>query len=273
MRFALILSALAILGLAGIWLFAGRQVVLLVDRFATTRPEALPNGPLVYSPSGLAIGDHPNWTMDTHDQPVEFRATADDGGRLMLHIQDKDFPLGTRIGPTATNGWPDIPFTADPGDDIVFTRSQSLISWPTFFVTNFMTGRASSWRRNLYFRLAWRKPSGQRLDMAWRYEQWFYPVDGWSPSWMASDETGLVQLDIAGHPGPDSVAAYLTRSKGWAPGDYRLEPGGVSADGSYDVVRAIHRLDEAGAQPGGGLSVELQLDRVTGEVRQELGLQ
>jgi len=273
MRFALILSALAMFGLAGVWLFAGRQVVLLIDRFATTEPEALPIGPMVYSPGGLAIGDYPNWTLLPDSQPADFRAEADDGGRLVLHSQGKDFPLGTRIGPPAINGLPDIPFTVDPGDDIRFIRMQSLISWPTFFAMNFMTGQAPSWRRNLYFRLTWRKPSGARLDMAWRYEQWFYPASGWSPAWMAPDGTGLIRLEISGDPGPESVAAYLARTKGWASGDYRLEPGGVSADGGFDVVRVINNRDAAGAQPGGGLSVELHLDRTTHRIEQETGFQ
>ena len=191
----------------------------------------------------------------------------------MLQVRGRSFALGTRIGPAAANGRPDIPFTADPGDDINFTRTQSLISWPTFFAMNFMTGHAPRWRRNVYFKLAWRKPSGERLDMAWRYEQWFYPVDGWSPGWMTPEGTGLIQLDVSGDPGPESIAAYLARTKGWVSGDYRLEPGDVSADGGFDVVRVIHNRDAAGVQPGGGLSVELQLDRTTHRIMQERGFQ
>jgi hypothetical protein len=52
-----------------------------------------------------------------------------------------------------------------------------------------------------------------------------------------------------------------------------LEPAGVSPDGCCDVVRVIHRFDEAGVQPGGGLSVELLLDRRTHGIKQERAMQ
>ena len=42
MRFAVILAVLALIGVAGVWLFAGRQLVLLLDCIATGPAEALP---------------------------------------------------------------------------------------------------------------------------------------------------------------------------------------------------------------------------------------
>ena len=71
----------------------------------------------------------------------------------------------------------------------------------------------------------------------------------------------------------ESVEQYLRRTKGWFDGDFRLEPAGVSPDGCCDVVRVIHRFDEAGVQPGGGLSVELLLDRHTHGIKQERAMQ
>jgi hypothetical protein len=43
----------------------------------------------------------------------------------------------------------------------------------------------------------------------------------------------------------------------------RLAPRVLDKLGLGDVVRVIHRFDEAGVQPGCGLSVELLLDRRT----------
>jgi hypothetical protein len=60
------------------------------------------------------------------------------------------------------------------------------------------------------------------------------------------------------------------RTKNTVPG---IEAPSVSPDGRYNVLRAIHRFDEKGTQPGGGLSVELLLDRKTHKIMQERGMQ
>jgi hypothetical protein len=48
-------------------------------------------------------------------------------------------------------------FVPDPGDDVSLVVSRSVISWPAPFELNFMTGAAASWKRNLYYRLRWKK--------------------------------------------------------------------------------------------------------------------
>lgn len=64
---------------------------------------------------------------------------------------------------------------------------------------NFMTGKSPSWRRNLYYRLVWKKASGAKLVMVWRFEQGFYPDDGWTSGTMSREgSTGLLQVDVVG---------------------------------------------------------------------------
>jgi hypothetical protein len=65
-----------------------------------------------------------------------------------------------------------------PGDELSFTLERSLLPWPTPFAFNFMTGQAPSRKRHRYYRLVWTKRSGARLEMIWRYEEWFYPDNG-----------------------------------------------------------------------------------------------
>ncbi|MDB5362769.1 MAG: hypothetical protein JWO51_4066 [Rhodospirillales bacterium] len=276
-RRAVILALVAALGLAFLWwVLAGRQFVLLIDLFATSPAEALPTDPLVYSPNGIAIGGYSNRVSRSDGNRAEFRVDIAPSGRLVLHSAGHDFPLGIRTTPPDRSGRPDIPFIADPGDRLSFSRSRSLLSWPTPFDFNFMTGSSPTWRRNLYFRLLWTKPDGRKLTMTWRYEQPFYGRDGWSPSWMErGGATGLIELDLASPTGaePESVAAYLLRSRGWKPDAYRLENRGSSADGRYTVIRVVDPRDTAGAQPGGGASIELSIDRATGRIERELGLQ
>src|ERR1700730_6928302 len=157
--------------------------------------------------------------------------------------------------PAPADGRPDIPFAADDGDEVVFSRDRSLIAWPTPFEMNWMTGHSPSWRRNLYYRLHWHKRSGESFDLVWRLEEGRYRDEGWSEA-SRLGTTGLIDYSIIGpaDSSVESVEQYLRRTKGWFDGDFRLEPAGVSPDGCCDVVRVIHRFDEAGVQPGGGLS-------------------
>lgn len=70
----------------------------------------------------------------------------------------------------------------------------------------------------------------------------------------------------------DAARAYLAARHGDAAA-YRLEirdPGGGDRPA---VVWAVHPDDERAPAPGGGRSLELHLDPVTGEVRSEYGFQ
>ena len=83
------------------------------------------------------------------------------------------------------------------GDDAFIEIRRSILSWPTPFDLNFMTGQSPSWKRHLYYRLLWKKPSGAKLEMLWRYEQYFYPGNGWASGFMTREgSTGLIQVVI-----------------------------------------------------------------------------
>src|SRR5450432_2571480 len=66
----------------------------------------------------------------------------------------------------------------EPGDQARFRIERSMLSWPTPLEINFMSGHSPSWKRHLYYRLIWEKPAGGRLEMVWRYEQYYY--DHWA---------------------------------------------------------------------------------------------
>jgi len=83
------------------------------------------------------------------------------------------------------------------GDDAFIEIRRSVLSWPTPFDFNFMTGHSPSWKRHIYYRLLWKKPSGAKLEMLWRYEQYFYPANGWGSGFMTKEgSTGLVEVEI-----------------------------------------------------------------------------
>ncbi|MDZ4869150.1 MAG: hypothetical protein SGI91_17645 [Alphaproteobacteria bacterium] len=199
-RFLLIIAA--IVGLTIAWLTLGRQLVLLVDTFATEGEAVATNGPFIYSMGSLHVGNIPLDLTTPDGTPDTARFEAETTGRVSLHASGKVFPLGTRNDAAAEIADPlagpyDTLFTPDPGDTVTFRTAHSAIAWPTPFELNFMTGKSPSWRRNTYYTLIWRKPDGATLTITWRYEQWFY--DDWaSPMMISPSRTGLIRADIDG---------------------------------------------------------------------------
>jgi hypothetical protein len=146
------------------WLFAARRLMLLLDRIKTVRIASLPVSPFEHDGGAFLIGNH----------PLDLRML--DGRRF-------DLPEWTR--PPA------------PGDELSFTLERSLLPWPTPFAFNFMTGQTPSRKRHLYYRLVWKKRSGASLEMIWRYEEWYYPANGWTGASMTSQgSTGLVHARL-----------------------------------------------------------------------------
>jgi hypothetical protein len=88
-------------------------------------------------------------------------------------------------------------FAPEPGDEESFTLRRSLLSWPTPFEFNFITGQSSSsWQRHLYYHLTWKKPSGAKLEMTWHYRQNFSSTRGWTDVWTREGSAGLNRVEI-----------------------------------------------------------------------------
>ena len=71
----------------------------------------------------------------------------------------------------------------------------------------------------------------------------------------------------------DAVVAYIQRTRGWDPSEYRIEDRGQSADGRCGIFAVIHLSDETSPVPGAGLSVELHVDRDSRQVVKDVGSQ
>lgn len=195
MRSIIIKSLGALIALAFAWLFGARPLALVVDRFYTAPLSSLPVSPLAYSLDTLWIGDL-SLSLSPAVRPIDVRMYCDPGNRVILSSGGRLFVLGqcTRRMPARTGEFQFVPAS---GDDVSLVVSRSMISWPTPFEINFMTGAAPSWKRDLYYRLIWKKPSGAELTMLWRFEQGFYHDDGWTAGTMTrAGSTGLLQLSL-----------------------------------------------------------------------------
>ena len=196
MRPILIRSAIIAACMLIAWLFAGRHLSMILDRVVTLRHASLPASPLVYDGDSFRIGAIPMSFARADYQRYDLSVHSDPLNRFVLSTGGQSFTLGPPIRPPDSQRNPKIEFTFEPGDEVSFTTERSLLSWPTPFEFNFMTGHSSSWRRHLYYRLAWKKRSGATLEMLWRYQQWFYRNDGWTDGEMTGPSTGLIQVEI-----------------------------------------------------------------------------
>jgi len=188
-----ILTALGVAVLAT-WIFGGRQVSLFLDRFGTIETASERVRSLVYEGSGtggLLRVNELGLSLNDRNGPDPNIGTTKNG-QLGVANGGKVFAFGPPRS-EAEN----LAVAPQAGDDAVIEIRRSVLSWPTPFELNFMTGQSPSWKRHLYYRLLWKKPSGEKLEMTWRYEQYFYPGNGWASGFMTRQgSTGLIQVTI-----------------------------------------------------------------------------
>jgi hypothetical protein len=194
-----ILIALAILiafviAILATWIFGGRQISLFLDRFGTIEMISARINSIAYEGSGtggiLHINDLGLSLNDRNGPTPSVGTTKND--QLALADRGNVFAFGPVR--TETEKLATVP---PIGDDAFIEIRRSVLSWPTPFEVNFMTGHSPSWKRHLYYRLLWKKPSGANLEMLWRYEQYFYPGNGWASGFMTREgSTGLIQVAI-----------------------------------------------------------------------------
>jgi hypothetical protein len=182
------------------WLFAGRQLSLFVDRFKTIESASIPIESLAYEGSGAGGLFRVN-DLGLDLSPADRRdATPNVGtnksGELALSFGGKVFAFGPlRAAPD--NAGEILATFPQAGDEATIAIRHSVMSWPTMLEFNFMTGKAPTWRRHLYYQLTWTRQNGAKLEMLWRYEQYFYPGDGWAMGMMTREGmTGLIHVDI-----------------------------------------------------------------------------
>ncbi|MFZ3374021.1 MAG: hypothetical protein WA183_00530 [Chthoniobacterales bacterium] len=187
------------------WVGAGERLSLFLDRFKTVRIASLPMRPLsayngkegTYYAGAFFIGKEEMPTSKMSDWKPFPLTVHGVGNQLCLFTGGKSFTFGPLLAITRDDvGRVVFAFVPDPEDKASLTLERSLISWPTPFEVNFMTGGpVASWRRHLLYRLLWRKRSGAQLEMIWCYRQDFIPSEGWKEVW-PSAIAGLMSVDI-----------------------------------------------------------------------------
>jgi hypothetical protein len=188
-----------VIAIVASWIFAGRQISLFLDRFGTIEMTSARINSIAYEGSGtggiLHVNDLALSLNDRNGPSPNIGTTKND--QLGLADGGKVFPFGSAR--TEAENLTTVP---PAGDDASIQIRRSILSWPTPFDFNLMTGHSPSWKRHLYYELRWKKNTGATLDMIWRYEQFFYgqqliPGNGWGSGFMTHEgSTGLIQVAI-----------------------------------------------------------------------------
>ena len=181
------------------WIFGGRQLSLFIDRLGTVEIDSAKINSIAYEGSGTG------GILIVNDAGLSLNETAPNLSPSMGSTKDNQFALASggkvfafgRLGSAAESASDHLATTTPAGDDASLVTRRSIVSWPTPFDLNFMTGQSPSWKRHIYYQLRWKKSSGATLEMLWRYEQYFYPRNGWGSGFMTREgSTGLIRLDI-----------------------------------------------------------------------------
>jgi len=188
-----VLITVVIISLAT-WIFYGRQISLLLDRFGTIEMTSARINSIAYQGDGTGGIFHVNdleLSLNDRNGPTPSIGTTKND-QLALADRGKVFAFG----PVRTEA-ENLATVPPAGDDASIEIRRTILNWPTPFETNFMTGHSPSWKRHLYYRVRWKKSSGANLEMLWRYEQYFYPGNGWASGFMTHQgSTGLIRVDI-----------------------------------------------------------------------------
>jgi len=200
MLMLLVIVAASAATLAALWIFRGREISSFIDRYWTVETQSAPIRSIAYEGSGtggiLIINDVSLSLNDVRPNvSLSVGSTKDD--QLALASSGKVFPFGPIKSSASQETSERLATASPPGDQAFLATRYSVLSWPTPFDMNLMTGHSPSWKRNIYQEIRWNKSSGAKLQMLWRYEQYFYPGNGWTSGFMTREgSTGLIRVDI-----------------------------------------------------------------------------
>jgi hypothetical protein len=204
-----------------LWLFAGRQLSMFIDRCQTIEIVSSPLESISIdhiSRDGFSIEGHGTGgvlVVGEPHKPTDLTAreylrlelimptgkspllVMTENGDAALSFAGKVFILSPLLagGTEEMVEW--IGIGRPPGDEASFSIRHSAISWMESFNFNNPPGKSPSWKRHLYHQLIWKKANDGRLKMLWRNEQPYLDKDGWRNETEPGQVlTGLIRVDI-----------------------------------------------------------------------------
>lgn len=193
----ILITLLILIVLAVLCLWRGRDLTTIADRFKTIETSSQTIDALTYEGAGTGGILRVDGT-DLSLNEVELGGTQPSvgttkDGQLALSFAGKVFPFGSALSQDER-----LSANVSSGDAATISIEHSAIPWPNFFETNWITGRSPTWKRHIYQKLTLKKPTGAKLEMLWRYEEYFYSGNGWTGALMTRPgRTGLIRVEIS----------------------------------------------------------------------------
>ena len=185
--------------LAALSIFKGREIPSFIDRYWTVESRSSPIQSIRYEGSGtggILIINDVSLSLNDVKPGLSLSVGSTKDNQLALATGGKVFRFGP-VTATSENIAERLATVPPSGDEAFLAIRHSVLSWPTPFDMNLMTGQSPSWKRNIYQEIRWKKSSGTKLQMLWRYEQFFYPGNGWTSGLITREgSTGLILVDI-----------------------------------------------------------------------------
>jgi hypothetical protein len=202
MRRVLIVIVVFVLSIASIlalWIFRGREISSFIDRYWTVETRSAPIQSIAYEGNGtggILICDGVSFSLNDVRPGLSLSVGSTKDNQLALASSGRVFPFGP-LKSASEDTAEHLATSPPPGDQALVVTGHSILSWPTPFEMNLMTGQSPSWKRHIYYEILWKKSSGANLQMLWRYEQFFYPGNGWASGFMTREgSTGLIRVNI-----------------------------------------------------------------------------
>ena len=181
MLILLVIVAAVVAALAALWIFRGREISSFIDRYWTVETRSAPIQSIAYEGNGtggIFICEGVSLSLNDVRSGLSLSVGSTKDNQLALATSGKVFPFGPLTSASEDTG-EHLATAPPPGDQAFLATRHSVLSWPTPFDINLMTGQSPSWKRHIYQEIRWKKSSGANLQMLWRYEQFFYPGNGW----------------------------------------------------------------------------------------------
>ena len=195
----LVILAVCCASLAALWILTGREVSSFIDRYWMVEAESAAIHDIAYEGSGfggILIINKLSLSLNEVPKSMSLSVGSTKDNQFALASSGKVFAFGP-LTSAAEDAGDRLAAVRRPGDQAFLTTRHSALSWSTPFDFNFMTGQSPSWKRHIYYEIRWKKSSGEKLEMLWRYEQFFYPNHGWGNGFMTREgSTGLIRIEI-----------------------------------------------------------------------------
>jgi len=201
MRRILIILLILSVTMLILWVFAGRQISLIAEKFGTLEITSEPVKSLVFESGGVSgslIVNGLHLSLDRADlnaRAPNVGTTKDN--QVALSFAGKVFAFGPSK-PTSDDS-AQLTTSPDARDVAIIERRRGILSW--IVEPHFQDIGHQSWERHTYYQLFWRKPNGDQLRLLWRYEQVILPNEKrWPLDETLSPPihpTGLIQIDIS----------------------------------------------------------------------------